>query len=59
MAQEKEKEELIDRRRGWKKVSNSGQEYTLSATLGRVKTEQDGKRLFQIYLWCPDDLPKL
>ena len=37
----------------------SGQEWTLPAQLGQLKTGQDGKGLLQIHLWCPDDLPRL
>ena len=32
---------------------------TLPAPLGQLKTGQDGKGLLRIYLWCPDDLPRL
>ena len=31
----------------------------LASSLGQLKTGQDGKGLFQIHLWCPDDLPRL
>ena len=48
-----------DRRRGGKTISKSGQEWTLPAQLGQLKTGQDGKGLLQIHLWCPDDLPRL
>ena len=37
----------------------SGQEWTLPAQLGQLKTGQDGKWLLRIHLWCPDDLPRL
>ena len=37
----------------------SGQEWTLPAQLGQLKTGQDGKGLLQIHPWCPDDLPRL
>ena len=37
----------------------SGQEWTLPAQLGQLKTGQDGKGLLRIQLWCPDDLPRL
>ena len=40
-------------------ISRSGQEWTLPAQLGQLKTGQDGKGLLQIHLWCPDDLPRL
>ena len=48
-----------DRRRGGKTISKSGQEWTLPAQLGQLKTGQDGKELLQIHLWCSDDLPRL
>ena len=32
----------------------SGQEWTLPAQLGQLKTGQDGKGLLRIHLWCPD-----
>ena len=53
------KEKEADRRRGGKTISKSGQEWTLSAQLGQLKTGQDGKGLLQIHLWCPDNLPRL
>ena len=37
----------------------SGQEWTLPAQRGQLKTGQDGKGLLRIQLWCPDDLPRL
>ena len=40
-------------------MSKSGQEWNLPAQLGRLKTGQDGKRIVQNHLWCPDDLPRL
>ena len=43
----------------WKTISKSGQEWTLPAQLGQLKTGQDGKGLLRIHLWCPDDLPRL
>ena len=43
----------------WKTVSKSGQEWTLPAQLGQLKTGQDRKGLLRIHLWCPDDLPRL
>ena len=55
----KEKEKEADRRRGGKTISKSGQEWTLPAQLGQLKTGQDGKGLLRIHLWCPDDLPRL
>ena len=47
------------RRRGGKTISKSGQEWTLPAQLGQLKTEQDGKGLLRIHLWCSDDLLRL
>ena len=41
------------------RVSKSGQEWTLPAQLGRLKTVQDGKGLLRIHLWCPNDLLKV
>ena len=55
----KEKEERAERRRGGKTILKSGQEWTLSAQLGLLKTGQEAKGLLQIYLWCPYDLPRL
>ena len=52
----KKKEKEADRRRGGKTISKSGQEWTLPAQLGQLKTGQDGKELLRIHLWCPDDL---
>ena len=37
----------------------SGQEMTLSAQLGQLKTGQGGKGVLLSQLWCPDDLPSL
>ena len=48
-----------DRRRGGKTISKSGQEWTLPAQLGMLKTGQDGEGLLQIHRWCPNDLPRL
>ena len=39
-----------DRRRGGKTISKSGQEWTLPAQLGQLKTGQDGKGLLRIHL---------
>ena len=58
-AQGEEKEKEAARRRGGKTISKSGLEWTLPALLGQLKTGQDGKGLFRIHLWCPDDLPRL
>ena len=55
----KEKEKVADRRRGGKTMSKSGQEWTLPAQLGQLKTGQDGKGLLRIHLWCPDDVLRL
>ena len=43
----------------WETISKSGQERTLPAQLGRLKTGQDGKGLLRTHLWCPDDLLRL
>ena len=40
------KSKEADRRRGGKTISKSGQEWTLHAQLGQLKTGQDGKLLF-------------
>ena len=56
---ERRKKKEAGRRRGGKTISKSGQEWTLPAQLGQLKTGQDGKGLLQIHLWCPDDLPRL
>ena len=53
------KGEEADRRTGGKTISKNGQEWTLPAQLGQLKTGQDGKGLLRIHLWCPDDLPRL
>ena len=53
------KQRYNDQRRGGKTISKSGQEWTLAAQLGQLKTGQDGKGLLRIHLWCPDDLPRL
>ena len=45
----KEKEEEADKR--GKTISKNGQEWTLPAQLGQLKTGQDEKRLLRIYLW--------
>ena len=37
----------------------NGQEWTLPAQLGQLKTGQGGKGLLQIHMWCPDNLPRL
>ena len=55
----KKKKKEADRRRGSKTISKSGQEWTLPAQLGQLKTGQNRKGLLRIHLWCPDDLPRL
>ena len=54
---ERKKKKAEDIRRGGKTISKSGQEWTLPAELGQLKTGQEG--LLGIHLWCPDDLPRL
>ena len=54
-----DKEQKEDRRRGRKTILKNGQEWTLPAQLGQLKTGQGGKGLLQIHLWCPDNLPRL
>ena len=49
------KEKAVDRRRGGKTISKSGQEWTLPAQLGQLKTGQDEKGLLRSHLWCPND----
>ena len=49
----KKKEKEADRRSGGKTIPKDGQEWTLPAQLGQLKTEQDGKRLLRIHVWCP------
>ena len=46
---ERKKEEEADRRRGGKTISKSGQEWTMPAQLGQLKTGHDGKGFF---LYC-------
>ena len=46
-----EKEE-VDRRRGGKTISKSGQGRTLPSQLGKLKVGQDGKGLLRSHLWC-------
>ena len=40
-------------------ILKSGQQWTLPAQLGQLKTEKGGKGLLLSHLWCPDDLPGL
>ena len=47
------------RRRGGMTVLKSGQEWTLPAQLGQLKTGQGVKRLFLSHLWYSDDLQRL
>ena len=47
------------RRRGGKNISERGQEWTLPAQLGQLKTGQDGKGLLRSHLWCPNDHARL
>ena len=42
-----------------KTISKNGQEWTLPAQPGQLKTGQDGKGLLRIHPWCPDDRPRL
>ena len=56
---ERKKKKEADRRSGEKTISKSGQEWTLPAQLGQLKTGQDGKGLLRIHVWCPNDLPRL
>ena len=42
-----------------RQYQREGQEWTLPAQLGQLKTGQDGKGLLRIHLWCPDDLLRL
>ena len=44
------RKQKTDRRRGGKTLSKSGQEWTLPAQLGQLKTEQDGKGSLRIHL---------
>ena len=43
----------------WTTLSKSGQEWTLPAQLGQLKTGQNRKELLRIHLWCPNDLQRL
>ena len=54
-----EKEEEVDRRRGWKTILKSGQGWILPAHLGQLKTVQDVKGLLRSHLWCPNDHTRL
>ena len=53
------KKKEAGRRRGGKTISKSGQEWTLPAQLGQLKTGQDRKGLLRIHLWCPDEISKV
>ena len=48
-----ENEEEPDRRRRGRISSESGQEWTLPAQVGRLNTGQGGKGLLRVHLWCP------
>ena len=48
------KEENVNRRRGEKTISKSGQGWNLSAQLGQMKTGQDGKKLLRSHLTMQD-----
>ena len=54
-----EKEEEVDRRRGAKTISKSGQGCILPAQLRQLKIGQDGKGLLRSHLWCPNDQARL
>ena len=56
---ERKKKKRQTEEEGGKTTAKSGQEWTLPAQLGQLKTGQDGKGLLRIHLWCPDDLPRL
>ena len=58
-SERKKKKRQTEEEGGGKTISKSGQEWTLPAQLGQLKTGQDRKGLLQIHLWCPDDLPRL
>ena len=53
---ERKKEKEADRRRGGKTISKSGQEWTLPAQLGQLKTGQDRKGLLRICFWVDTNL---
>ena len=46
-------------KKGGTTILKSGQEWTLPAQLGQLKTGQDGKGFLRMHLWCPEDLPRL
>ena len=46
-------------RKGGKTISKCGQEWTLPAQLGQLKTGQGGEELLRILLWCPENPPRL
>ena len=50
---------MVDRRRGGKIILKNGQDWTLLAQLGQLKTGQGREGLLRGHLWCPDDLPML
>ena len=47
------REEEVDRRRGGSTILKSGQELTLPAQVGQLKTEQGEKGLLRRYMWYP------
>ena len=55
----KGKEEVVDRRKDRKPILKSGQEWTLPAQLGQMKTGQGEEGLLRSHLWRPNDLPRL
>ena len=55
----KGKRERGRQKKRWEDNIKSGQEWTLPAQLGQLKTGQDEKGLMRIHLWRPDDLPRL
>ena len=58
-SERQKKKRQTDEEMGRQYLLKTGQEWTLPAYLGQLKTEQDRKGLSQIHLWCPDDLPRL
>ena len=58
-SERKRKKRQTEEEVGGKTISKSGQEWTLPAQLGQLKTGQYGKGLLRIHLWCPNDLPRL
>ena len=54
-----EKQEGVNRRRGGKTILKSGQGWTLSAQVGRLKSRHGGKGLLGSHLWCLIELARL